>query len=890
MWQHGGAASSPAGRAQWGRSSEGSGGAAAAAVGSSGDSGGGLLWSDDEGLVGYSMEEDDDDAGSPAITAAAAGAAATLSEAALPPPTAATAGDGRGGPQKEGQRAQPHAGPLPAASAAQQAPQPQQQQQPQLLRQARGGAETLAAVLLGVPSSARGRFRLPPGALLTDSEGGAAAGMSRPGRGEAPAPPPLAEPRDSAAAAAGGDVDGWPAEPQAVALLLQARDIGSFEQAVAFTQRYAAALGPQHMAMLWCRLRQLLLPAWGEEPAGAGAAPAAAGPASVRWVGAGARAPPPRRGIPPVGMAALTQAAALTVRCGRELPPLGAAAALAALAAARARGFDPARLQAHVLRRLKAQLRDVVAAGAPAATPQQLGEALLALCELGWRLQGPQLGRVTGAAAGMLGSGSGGGGGSGGAQGCSPEEAGLLLAALAQAEALGACHEGLAPGEGAPLAAALFDAYAKSLIARGASASASGDGSVGGAQEAQGAGAHGSSAGAGDGPAAAAAAAAAAGGAAAAVLQALSTLPGAPALLAPRGRAAALEALLEMLQAAMPALSGPQLAAAAVALHTLGVEPWEPWCAALHGELARPGRLAALSGPLACALLRALPELAPAPPPADSLVASLARCASGRLQECAPAELAAAPLGLLAARHRPPNYWLDAYWAASAAADWRAAPPMDVAGMAAAVGWLARERRGGGGSGSGSGAAPPGWCERVAAALGADGLVLPPPTAAEGPRPESPAAAAQQQQQPQPQPQQQQRRRGRLRQPSTLPEAHLRAALVALAALSAPPPQAAAGAGVSAEAAGRNNSARGGLADDPRDGVPLFPPDGDTATLLLAPTAGAGGEAGLAGGAGPAPRAGQAWLMDEPPPPPLPPLAPAPSSASPRRVRREGGG
>jgi hypothetical protein len=887
---------------------------------------GGLLWSDDEGLLSYSDGEEDEEAGAAAGAGAGAGA-----------PAGSGSGSGSGGGRGAAATAQAARGAprlfAPGGPEKRPAAAPAEPQAPGAA--ARG--DTLAAVLSEVPTSARGRFRLPPDALGLMGDGlagddrvdaveaaAAAAAARRPGRGEAPAPPPLPLPLRSGGDAAAAVGAGGPAvapPPQAAALLVGACGISSFEQAAAFMQRYALALGPQHMAVLWCRLRRLLVQGEGGDSGGldctqwlgAGSGDGGSGSGSGSGGDSERPPPPPRRDLPPAAMSALKQAAALTIRCGRELPPLGVAAALAALAAARPRGFDPGRLQTHVRRRLKAQLRDAAAAAAArGATPQQLGEALLSLCELGWQLQGQQLARFAAAAATMVApagvaprreaaggsggdssdgsrGGSGGaapdrssgsdgggaaaanrrGGGSDSALACTPAEAGLLLFALARAEAMVAELGAAAASEAAPLAGALFDAYSASLVA--APAAAGGGDSDDVVSSGEGSGGKG---GGGEGPPSSSQHDAAGGGLAAAaaavsVLQALSALPGASALLA--SRAASLEALLELLQRALPALPGPQLAAATVALHALGVEPWPAWAASLHAALALPGRLQELPGPLACALLRALPELGPAPP-GDALTAALARCASGRLHECGGAALAAAPLGLLAARHRPPRYWLDAFWAGSARADWARAPPADVAGMAAAVAWLARGR--GAGGTAGDAAAPPGWCGRVRDVLEAAAGPLPAAGGGAGavdgndgdPGPPAAAAPAAAAEAPPPPPQQQQRpprRRRRQRGAGALSDAHLLAALAALEALApAPPaggPQAAAEAATEAAVPGAGAAA---AADDAPLLAPLFSPDGDAAAeaaavgveppwLLGAAAAGAGAAAPASTGAAP---------------------------------------
>ena len=596
--------------------------------GGSGDSSGegaALLWGDGDDLAVYVDEPEDD-------------------EAAAAEPGAGSSSDGSEQPQR---RAPPPRPPRP--------PPPR-------------GVATLAAVLEAVPERAGGAFD------LDEAELGASTGdtpSSRPG--------------------AAADEEGWVLDPHATALLLQARAVGSFEAAADFARQHRQRLGAAHAGLLWCRLRRLLLElppaasggestAWVaglEGAAGEGVVMLGGGAVSSSGDGGGASAAAPRRrgALPPAAGAAIRQAMALTARCGRDLTPLGAAAALTAMAAARRRGFDAHHLDLQLLRRLRAQVRAAVAAGAARATPRQLAECLLALPEVGWELQAEQLAAVADAAcaaAPALGAG----------------DAGLLLAGMARVGAAARPGDRTAAGDALLEAAgALFDAYHAGVVAVST-----------------------------NGPADAAAAAS--------VLQALSALPGARRRLLAHSpaRQAALEALLEAIERQMGALGGAQLAVTAVAAARLGAEPWPSWLDALHASLALPGRLQALPGPLLAALLAALAAFAPAQPPPRALVFDAARALSGRLAECAPTALAGVPLSLLALRAAPPPYFLEAFWQSAARADWRGVDAMRVAGMAAAAGWLATRA----GFGARPARAPGAWRAGVRAALGAaDAAALP---------------------------------------------------------------------------------------------------------------------------------------------------------------------
>jgi hypothetical protein len=486
------------------------------------------------------------------------------------------------------------------------------------------------------------------------------------------------------------------------------RGLGSFEQAAAFAQQHGPLLGPPHVGMLWCSLRRLLL-------AGTFGSCDDEAPAGGR-----------RASLPPAAMAALTQAALLTSQRGPGLPPLGATAALACLAAARRRGFEPSRLQARVLRRLKARLRDSIVGNAAAPTPRQLGDSLVALSELGWQLNGDQLRSVASAAEAA----ATGGVGAVTTGICSGGEAGLLLVGYARARAIAAPGDRLEGPREERLAAPLFDAFAGAIVNVGGGASrvrsSAGNSSCGDSDDGSGGGGGGTEGGSNvppDCPPGSGGASSDAGAQAdaqddawaaqaAAVLEALSSLPCAPNLIEAPERQAALEALLDLLQHRMRRLGGRELAAAAAALDRIGIDPWDGWAAELHTALAADGgeRMQQLTGHAAVTLLCALPRLGPAPP--EGLLAGLCRAASGRLQECSARQLAAAPVALLALRHRPPRYWLDAYWVAAAGADWEGVPVDEIAGMAAATAWLVR------GAGGGRVCAPPAaWSSAVTAAI-----------------------------------------------------------------------------------------------------------------------------------------------------------------------------
>jgi len=651
-------------------------------------SGGGLLWGDGDevGFEDIGQDVEPVAAAPPAAAPAAAAAAAAADPLDLETGEAPTFID-----QQQQQQQQRAAAAAPTTTTP----------------------TTLSEVLADIPQTISGPFKLPDESEESPDQHGISdrsSSSSSSSSGMERSSPPSA-----------ADEEGWLMGGQEAALLLQARSVSTFEQAAAFTQQFMPVLGPWQIAMLWCRVRQLLLQGdcnvssvqaranlTAQVPAnkqdlgsqrhqpftsqqavhmfGGGGSSSSSSSVDKSAQRSNAAAAKGQRGahstsssssstLAPAAMATLKNMAALTIRCGRELPPLGAAAALLSLAAAQRRGFNPSRLQSHVLRRLKAQLRDVVATGAAGASPQQLAESLLALADLGWKLQRRQLLTVAAVAAGSAAE----AGGAPGWRECSAAEAGLLLVALARSQATVLPKDRLALEEEMQLASALFDAYAEPLVAAVA-----------------------------DGKGAVASSTAADAAAAAAVLQALSVLACAPQLLLPPPRQAAAQVVLEVLEQHMQALDGTQLAAAAVALDQLGIEPWEDWLRDLHAALAQPGAPMQLPGALVCGVLCALPHLG-APPP-DALVADLARALSGRLCECSARQIAAAPVALLALRHQPQRYWLDAYWTASAACDARAVPPMELAGAVAASEWLAR----------GSGAAPsPEWCARMGAALAA---------------------------------------------------------------------------------------------------------------------------------------------------------------------------
>ncbi|KAI8476373.1 MAG: hypothetical protein J3K34DRAFT_455728 [Monoraphidium minutum] len=603
-------------------------GALSDGAGGGGGGGAGLLWSDDE-----DFSSDDHIQAPPAAPSAAP----------------AAMGGAAGGAREDARQVGAEAG-----GGGGRPPTGQQRQR-----------QALAEVLLSLPASPGGAFRLPP--LAPGDKGSSSGGGG--GGGDAGQ-----EERHSAAGGAGLRYETAAASPPSLegsrqlspedgALLMLARGVGSFEQAAEFAQTHGPHAGPLHVGMLWCRLRRLLPPADG----GAGAPRAAA---------AAGGGPPRAAALPPAAMLALRLAAVLTSQHGRRLPPLGAAAALSCLAASRVGGFDAARLQPRVLRRLKAQLRDAATGAAAAADPRQLGDSLIALSDLGWPLQRGQMLAVAAAAqAAVAAAAERPAGRSAARGGCSGEEAGLLLVAYARARAAALPHDRLAADKELELASALFDALVAPLTAHGGGG---GEAPAAAAEDWQGA-SGGSSGGA---PPSAAQAAAA--------LQALASLPCAPRLLSPPRRQAGLEALLEAVQRGMLRLGGAQLAGAAAALDELGVEPWPAWGRDLFAALGSGGAAGQLPAPLALALLRALPRLGAPPPCGGALAAALCRAASGRLAECSASQLAAAPVALLALRHRPPPYWLDAFWAAAAARDWRGVPAADLAGMAAAAAWLAR--------------------------------------------------------------------------------------------------------------------------------------------------------------------------------------------------------